>query len=76
MQATLDTEFIAQTLSQYATTKASETQSQIYMELDKRTNNESRAKLQQELADLRGRVEEAAGEQSRKFWLFSTTADG
>jgi len=53
MQATLDTEFITQTMSQYATPKAIETQSQIYMELDKRTNNESRARLQQELGDMR-----------------------
>ena len=53
MQATLDTEFIAQTMSQYATKKASETQSEIYMELDRRTNNESRAQLQKELGDMR-----------------------
>lgn len=53
MQATLDTEFIAQTMSQYATKKATDLQSQIYVELDKRTNNESRARLQQELIDLR-----------------------
>ena len=53
MQATLDTEFIAQTMSQYATKKAMETQSEIYMELDRRTNNESRAQLQKELGDMR-----------------------
>ena len=53
MQATLDTEFIAQTMAHYATKKANETQSQIYMELDKRTNNDNRAKLQQELGDMR-----------------------
>ena len=53
MQATLDTEFIAQTMSQYATQRATDSQSEIYMELDKRTNNESRARLQQELTDLR-----------------------
>ncbi|KAJ9610096.1 Exocyst complex component S5 [Knufia peltigerae] len=53
MQATLDTEFIAQTMSQYATAKASEVQGQIYTELDKRTTNEARTRLQQELGDMR-----------------------
>lgn len=53
MQATLDTEFIAQTMSQYSTTKASETQSEIYQVLDRRTSNESRARLQQELGEMR-----------------------
>lgn len=53
MQATLDTEFIAQTMGQYATNKAGETQSEIYQVLDKRTSNEARAKLQQELGEMR-----------------------
>jgi len=53
MQATLDTEFMAQTMQQYATKKATDTQSEIYMELDRRTNNESRAQLQKELGDMR-----------------------
>jgi exocyst complex component 2 len=53
MQATLDTEFIAQTMGQYATKKATDMQSEIYMELDRRTNNESRAQLQKELGDMR-----------------------
>jgi len=53
MQATLDTEFIAQTMSQYATAKAGEIQSQIYMELDKRTTNDARTRLQQELGEMR-----------------------
>ncbi|KAL2410499.1 hypothetical protein ABEF95_012118 [Exophiala dermatitidis] len=53
MQATLDTEFIAQTMNQYATSKAGEIQGQIYTELDKRTTNEARARLQQELGDMR-----------------------
>ncbi|KAI1911537.1 Exocyst complex component S5 [Ophidiomyces ophidiicola] len=54
MQATLDTEFIAQTMSQYATDAAGLVQSQIYLELDRRTNNEARAKLQAELGEMRG----------------------
>ncbi|KIX02074.1 uncharacterized protein Z518_08013 [Rhinocladiella mackenziei CBS 650.93] len=53
MQATLDTEFIAQTMAQYATSKAGEVQGQIYTELDKRTTNEARTRLQQELGDMR-----------------------
>ncbi|KAH8698425.1 putative exocyst complex component Sec5 [Talaromyces proteolyticus] len=54
MQATLDTEFIAQTMSQYVTEEASSIQSQIYLELDRRTNNEARTKLQAELGEMRG----------------------
>lgn len=53
MQATLDTEFIAQTLSQYSTDEASGIQSQIYVELDRRTTNEARTKLQAELGEMR-----------------------
>jgi exocyst complex component 2 len=53
MQATLDVEFVAQTLSQYTTDRASELQSQIYQELDGRTDNEARAKLQSELPEMR-----------------------
>lgn len=54
MQATLDTEFIAQTMSQYSTETASQIQSQIYLELDRRTNNDARARLQAELGEMRG----------------------
>ncbi|EXJ95009.1 hypothetical protein A1O1_00127 [Capronia coronata CBS 617.96] len=53
MQATLDTEFIAQTMTHYATSKAGEIQGQIYTELDKRTTNEARTRLQQELGEMR-----------------------
>lgn len=53
MQATLDTEFIDQTMSHFATSKAGEIQGQIYTELDKRTTNEARTKLQQELGSMR-----------------------
>jgi exocyst complex component 2 len=53
MQATLDVEFVAQTLSQYTTERASEMQSQIYQELDKGTDNEARAMLQKELPEMR-----------------------
>jgi exocyst complex component 2 len=53
MQATLDVEFVSQTLSQYTTERASEIQSQIYQELDKGTDNDARAKLQNELPGMR-----------------------
>jgi exocyst complex component 2 len=53
MQATLDTEFISQTLTLYATEEASNVQSQIYVELDRRTTNEARTQLQAELGEMR-----------------------
>lgn len=53
MQATLDVELVAQTLSQYTTDRASETQSQIYQELDKSTDNEARTNLKAELPEMR-----------------------
>ncbi|KAH8804967.1 exocyst complex component Sec5-domain-containing protein [Xylogone sp. PMI_703] len=53
MQATLEVEFVAQTLSQYTTERASEIQSQIYQELDKGTDNDARTKLQGELPEMR-----------------------
>ncbi|KKK20993.1 exocyst complex component Sec5 [Aspergillus rambellii] len=54
IQATLDTEFIAQTMSQYSSTEAAAIQSQIYVELDRRTTHEARARLQAELGEMRG----------------------
>src|ERR1700712_202248 len=48
MQATLDVEFVAQTLSQYTTDKAGELQSQIYQELDKGTAVTARTELHPE----------------------------
>ena len=53
MQATLDVEFLAQTLNHFTTEKAGETQSQIYVALDERTDNDARAKLQGELPEMR-----------------------
>ncbi|KAK4134223.1 hypothetical protein BT67DRAFT_456188 [Trichocladium antarcticum] len=52
-QATLDVEFVAQTLSHYTTDRASELQSAIYQELDARTDNDARARLQAELPEMR-----------------------
>ena len=53
MQATLDTEFLAQTLGQYTTDKASEIQSKIYVVLDERTGQAERVRLQEELQEMR-----------------------
>jgi exocyst complex component 2 len=70
IQATLDTEFIAQTMSQYSTTKAGEIQGQIYMELDKRSDNNARAKLQQELGDMRGVLKRLREQSRNSFGCF------
>ncbi|CAD6592738.1 MAG: hypothetical protein ASARMPREDX12_007306 [Alectoria sarmentosa] len=53
MQATLDVEFVAQTMSQYTTDKASETQSKIYIELDAGTTPDASKRLQGELPEMR-----------------------
>ncbi|KAK3713638.1 Exocyst complex component S5 [Vermiconidia calcicola] len=53
MQATLDVEFMAQTLNNYTTDRAGEVQSQIYLALDERTDNDARMRLQQELPEMR-----------------------
>ncbi|KAI0478632.1 exocyst complex component Sec5-domain-containing protein [Xylariaceae sp. FL0804] len=49
MQATLDVEFVAQTLTQYTTEQAGRLQRDIYATLDNLTDNEARAQLQAEL---------------------------
>jgi exocyst complex component 2 len=54
MQATLDVEFLAQTMSQYTTERAGEVQSAIYVALDERTDNEARVRLQDELQEMKG----------------------
>lgn len=53
MQATLDVEFIAQTLTQYTTDRATELQGQIYQILDAKTDKEAREMLQNELPEMR-----------------------
>lgn len=53
MQATLDVEFLAQTLSSYTTDKASQVQSNIYLVLDERADNDARKRLQGELPALK-----------------------
>ncbi|KAI2465096.1 exocyst complex component Sec5-domain-containing protein [Annulohypoxylon bovei var. microspora] len=64
MQATLDVEFFAQTLSQYTTERASGIQGEIYSMLDSKTDNQARARLQDELPGMR-EVLKKLREQSR-----------
>ena len=53
IQATLDVEFVAQTLSQYTTERASQLQSELYSMLDSRTDDAARARLQGELPGMK-----------------------
>lgn len=53
MQATLDVEFMAQTLASYTTEAASQVQTDIYQVLDAKTDNTARVRLQDELGSLR-----------------------
>jgi exocyst complex component 2 len=53
MQATLDVEFLAQTLNNYTAEKATDIQSAIYVALDERTDNDARVSLQKELQEMR-----------------------
>ena len=53
MQATLEIEFVAQTMSQYTTKKTGELQGEIYIQLDSRTTAEASKRLQAELPELR-----------------------
>lgn len=53
MQATLDVEFVAQTMSQYTTKKASDLQSEIYKQLDRGTTPDASKRLQDELPAMR-----------------------
>lgn len=76
MQATLDTEFIAQTLSQYSTEEASTVQSQIYVELDRRTTHEARAKLQSELGEMRGVLKKLRERTKGEFACFRKSRSG
>lgn len=70
MQATLDTEFIGQTMSQYSSDEASALQSKIYVELDRRTTNEARTKLQVELGEMRGVLKKLREKTKGEFACF------
>ncbi|KAM0349024.1 hypothetical protein ACHAPU_003959 [Fusarium lateritium] len=70
MQATLDVEFVAQTLGHYTSERASELQSQIYQELDARTDNEARARLQGELSEMRNVLKRLREASKNEFACF------
>lgn len=73
MQATLDVEFVAQSLSQYTSNQASEIQSQIYQELDKGTDNEARTRLQSELPEMRAVLKRLREGSRSEFACFKKT---
>ncbi|KAL4781397.1 exocyst complex component Sec5-domain-containing protein [Aspergillus varians] len=76
IQATLDTEFIAQTMSQYSSDETSATQSQIYVELDRRTTHEARARLQSELGEMRGILKRLREKTKGEFACFRKPRNG
>lgn len=76
MQATLDVEFVAQTLSHYTTDRASELQSQIYQELDGRTDNDARARLQAELPEMRSVLKRLRDASKNEFVCFRKPKKG
>lgn len=53
LQATLDVEFVNQTLSQFSTPEASDAQQKVYVELDRGSDAEARTGLQKELTDMK-----------------------
>lgn len=53
LQATLDVEFINQTLREFTTPKASEWQQMVYVELDRGSDSEARQGLQKELGEMK-----------------------
>ena len=76
IQATLDTEFIAQTLSQYANKRTGDIQNEIYVELDKRTTNDARADLQKELGVMRGVLKKLREQSRNSFGCFKRARSG
>jgi exocyst complex component 2 len=69
-QATLDVEFLAQTMNNYTTDAASETQNAIYVALDQRTDNEARVKLQGELQEMRSALKRLREKTRTEFGCF------
>lgn len=76
MQATLDVELTAQTLSNYTTERASELQGQIYLILDERTDNEARSRLQSELPEMRATLKKLRENTKGQFGCFKRERRG
>ncbi|KAI1185373.1 exocyst complex component Sec5-domain-containing protein [Nemania serpens] len=70
MQATLDVEFVAQTLSQYTTEKASALHSEIYAMLDSTSDGQARASLQDELPGMRELLKKLRDQSKTEFACF------
>lgn len=70
VQATLDVEFVAQTLAQYTTERAAELQSAAYQELDARTDADARAGLQGELPEMRAALKRLREASKNEFSCF------
>lgn len=76
IQATLDVEFMAQTLNNYTTDRAGEIQSQIYTSLDERTDNDARARLQDELPGMRTTLKKLRESTKGEFGCFKRERRG
>ncbi|KAF2401738.1 exocyst complex component Sec5 [Trichodelitschia bisporula] len=73
VQATLDVEFIAQTMNNYTTERAGEIQNAIYVSLDQRTDNEARLRLQDELQEMRSTLRRLRESTKVEFVCFKRT---
>lgn len=76
IQATLDVEFVAQTLSQYTTEKTSGLQSEIYAMLDSTTDSQARNKLQDELPGMRELLKRLRDQSKTEFACFKKPRRG
>ncbi|KAF4552802.1 Exocyst complex component Sec5-like protein [Elsinoe fawcettii] len=76
MQATLDIEMTAQTLSNYTTDEAQQTQSHIYTVLDQRTDNAARERLQSELQAMRASLKSLRESTKGQFGCFKRDRRG
>lgn len=70
MQATLDVEFLAQTMNSFISDKASEMQAKVYVALDERTDNDARLKLQNELQEMRSTLKRLREKTRVEFGCF------
>ena len=70
MQATLDVEFLAQTLDNYTSQRAGDIQGEIYQVLDERTDNEARKKLQKGLPEMKATLKRLRDRTKGEFGCF------
>ncbi|KAG8528510.1 uncharacterized protein KY384_007428 [Bacidia gigantensis] len=72
MQATLDMEFVAQTMTQYLTDEAGTVQGEVYKDLDKKTTREVSQALQGELPGMRSALKKLRERTKGEFLCFKT----